>query len=290
MSFQITTAFVEQFKAGFTQRVQQMGSKLRPNVRNETQFGKASFYDFIAATTVRERTVRHGDSPYIETPHQRRQCVLRDFDWGDFVDQEDKIRTLNDPTNPYVVAAAMSMGRKMDEIIIEAFEATVNTGETGSDPIAFGSAGTTTIAHDTKGLPFETLAEAKPTLDGAEASENDELIIVVSSDQLYDMMQEPEITSSDYQTVKALVKGEIDTILGFKVVRVNASLLPKVSTERSCYAYAKNKMLLALGSDIKARITEREDKGYSTYAFTSMSIGAVRMQGEGVVKIECRES
>ena len=290
MSFQITTAFVEQFKAGFTQRVQQMGSKLRPNVRNETQFGKASFYDFIAATTVRERTVRHGDSPYIETPHQRRQCVLRDFDWGDFVDQEDKIRTLNDPTNPYVVAAAMSMGRKMDEIIIEAFEATVNTGETGSDPIAFGSDGTTTIAHDTKGLTFEKLAEAKTTLDGAEASENDELIIVVSPDQLYDMMQEPEITSSDYQTVKALVKGEIDTILGFKVVRVNASLLPKVSTERSCYAYAKNKMLLALGSDIKARITEREDKGYSTYAFTSMSIGAVRMQGEGVVKIECRES
>ena len=139
-------------------------------------------------------------------------------------------------------------------------------------------------------MTFEKLAEAKTTLDGAEASETDELIIVVSSDQLYDMMQEPEITSSDYQTVKALVKGEIDTILGFKVVRVNASLLPKVSTERSCYAYAKNKMLLALGSDIKARITEREDKGYSTYAFTSMSIGAVRMQGEGVVKIECRES
>lgn len=293
MSFSITEAFVEQFKAGFTQRVQQMGSRLRENVRVESQFGKASFYDFIGATTVRERTVRHGDSPYIETPHSRRMCTLRDFDWGDYVDQEDKIRTLNDPTNPYVVAAAMSMGRKIDELIIAAFDADVDTGEDGGTPVAFALDGGTYIDHGTGGadgasaLTMDLVAELRTTLDGNEASENDDLVLVVGYNQVQNMLTEEQFTSADYMTVKALVAGEIDSVCGFKVVRVNDALLPhEAGTDTTIFAYAKSKMLLALGQDVKARISEREDKGYSTYAFTSMSIGAVRMQGEGVIKMD----
>lgn len=287
MSFQITTAFVEQFKAGFTQRVQQVGSKLRDSVRLESQGGKAAFYNFIGATTVRERTTRHGDSPYIETPHTRRMCTLRDYDWGDYVDDQDKLRTMNDPTNEYVNAAAMSMGRKMDEIIIDAFEATVSTGEHGADSVVFGSDGGSTIPVAGAGMDLDKLIEARMILDGNEASEGDDLCLVMGASQIGDLLALEKISSADYSAVKALVKGELDTFMGFKIIRVNESLLPYSGGNRTCYAWAKSKMLLALGSDIQAKITEREDKGFATYAYTSMSIGALRMQGEGVVAIEC---
>ena len=290
MSFQITTAFVEQFKAGFTQRVQQAGSKLRDSVRVESQGGKAAFYNFIGATTVRERTTRHGDSPYIETPHTRRMCTLRDYDWGDYVDDQDKLRTMNDPTNEYVNAAAMSMGRKMDEIIIDAFEATVSTGEHGASTAAFAADGGTTLVHAGVGMDLDKLIEARMVLDGNEASEGDDLCLVMGASQIRDLLALPQISSSDYASVKALVKGEVDTFMGFKIIRVNESLLPYSGGNRTCYAWAKSKMLLALGSDIQAKITEREDKGFATYAYTSMSLGALRMQGEGVVAIECADA
>jgi len=54
--------------------------------------------------------------------------------------------------------------------------------------------------------------------------------------------------------------------------------------------YAKTGMLLATGAEPQVRISERDDKNYSTQVFASMTIGATRMQEKLVGYIECDPS
>ena len=298
MSFEVTTSFVQQYKAGIEALVQQQGSRLRGAVRVEDQMGKASFYDQIDATTVRKRTVRHGDSPFIPTPHARRQNVLEDFDWGDFIDDEDMIRTLNDPTNAYVQAASWAMGRAMDQAIVDAAFGTAQTGETGSTSLTFsadltptaGSEEGRTIVDGNTGLTIAKLIQAKELLDDSEV-EPEPRFIACTATQIGDLLGTTQVTSSDFNTIKALVAGEVDQYMGFTFIRLNSAILPVDASDiRGCICWAKNGLLLGLGKDITARVSERADKGYSVYAFASMSIGATRMQGPKVVRINCDES
>lgn len=298
MSFEVTTSFVQQYKAGIEALVQQQGSKLRGAVRVEDQMGKASFYDQIDATTVRKRTVRHGDSPFIPTPHARRQNVLEDFDWGDFIDDEDMIRTLNDPTNAYVQAASWALGRAMDQSIVDAAFGTAQTGETGSTALTFsadltptaGSEEGRTIVHGSTGMNIAKLLKAKELLDDSEVDPGEPRFVAMSAEQFSDLLETTAVTSSDFNTVKTLVSGQVDTFLGFNFIRLSSAILPKVSTTRDVLCWAKDGLLLGLGKDITARVSERADKGYSVYAFASMTIGSTRMQGPKVIKIECTEA
>ena len=137
MSVQITTAFVRQYHSNVVHLSQQKGSRLRMGVRVEMVNGKSAFFDQIAATAARKRTSRHADTPRMDTPHKRRRVTLDDFDWADLVDSEDKIRMLNDPASEYAEAAAMAMGRSIDDAIIEAADATSYTGEDGATSTAF---------------------------------------------------------------------------------------------------------------------------------------------------------
>ena len=291
MSDQITTAFIQQYKAGIEVLYQQKGSRLRGAVRLEQQMGKQSFYDQINATAVRRRTVRHGDSPYIPTPHARRMNVLTDYDWGDFVDDMDKLRTLNDPSNEYVQAAAYALGREMDQAILDATFATAKTGEEGGDDLTFANDGGTTVpvGGTPVGMNLDKLLQAKEALDENEAGED--RYIAMSARQFKDLLAVEAITSADYAAIKALVHGEIDTFLGFKFIRVSSALMSvDGSSYRRVPAWSKEAMLLGIGKDIEGEIERRADKSFSWYAYACASFASTRMQGKGVVEILCNEA
>lgn len=101
MSSQITTAFVNQFSANVTMLSQQMGSLLRNAVDVETINGEKAFFDQVGQAAAVQKTTRNGDTPLMETPHARRQVTLKDFEYADLIDDQDKIRMLIDPTSTY---------------------------------------------------------------------------------------------------------------------------------------------------------------------------------------------
>lgn len=293
MSVQITTAFVQQYKSGVWMLVQQNGSKIRPYVRNESVEGKTAFFDQIGPTAARRRTSRHADTPRMDTPHARRRVSVEDFDWADLIDQEDKVRTLNEFTSPYQMNAAMAMGRAMDEVIVDALLGTAYTGETGSTSVALPSA--QKIAAASTGMTVAKLLSVKETMDGDDVPP-DGRIILCTTNQITDLLNTTEVKSSDFNTVKALAQGDLDTFCGFKFVQVDglridgSKILPVYNTnQRKCIAFQKDGALLAVGRDMTARIGERADKNYATQVFTSMTIGATRMEEERVVQIDCVE-
>jgi len=284
MSSQVTTAFVQQYSANVQMLSQQMGSLLRDKVRIESITGKNAFLDQVGSVTAVEKTSRHSDTPQIDTPHARRRISLSDYEFADLIDQQDKVRLLIDPTSSYAQAAAMAMGRAIDDVIISAALGTAYTGETGST----STANANTIAHGSGGLTVAKLRTAKQTLDLSDVDPSIPRHIIVSPRQISDLLNITEVTSADFNTVKALANGEINTYLGFNFIVSNRLALS--STTRSCIAFAQDGIALGIGKDVNARIDERADKSYATQVYYCMSIGATRMEEAKVVEVQCTES
>ena len=288
MSSQVTTAFVQQYSSNVQLLSQQKGSLLRNAVRVESQVGKNAFYDQVGSATAQKRLSRHADTPQIDTPHARRRVSLVDYEYADLIDDQDKVRTLIDPTSPYSQATAFAMGRAIDDEIISAAFGTAYTGETGSTSTTFPSGQQVGVGSPAAGLTIAKLVEAKQLLDEANVDTTLPRYVAVAPEQLADLLNITTVTSSDYNTVKALVQGEIDTFLGFKFI-VSTRLSSETGTNRRVIAWAEDGLLLSIGKDITAKIDERADKGYATQVYYAMSIGATRMEEEKVVEIKCRE-
>jgi hypothetical protein len=104
------------------------------------------------------------------------------------------------------------------------------------------------------------------------------------------LLNTTEVKSSDYNTVKALAMGQLDSFLGFKFIMSNRLKFDATNTtDRLVYAFTQDAIKLAIGQDVIARIDERADKSYSTQVYYAMSIGATRMEEEKVVQIPCNE-
>lgn len=296
MSFQIDKAFVNTYKSNIEVQFQQMGSRLRPAVRQETQNAEFDFYDRIGPTDSVEILNRHSDTPLVETTHDRRRISLRDFDWADLIDRQDRLRMLADPTSPYTVNAAYALGRKVDSIIIEAAFGTAYTGKTGSSTVSFPSA-TNDIAVNyvesgtasNSNLTIGKLRRARYLFDKNEAvMDNEPLFAVVSASQVQSLLRTTEVTNADYNTVKALVNGEINSFMGFNFIRTE--LLPVASNIRDCLFFAQQGLCLAVAQDIQVDVGPRRDKRNSVQIYVSASFGASRMWEEKVLRVKCDET
>lgn len=297
MSIQIPVSFVNQYRDNVYRLVQQNGSLLRNLVMEDSVKGETAYYEQMGAVFAKEKAGRHVDTPQQDTPHSRRRLDLSTYNWADLIDNDDQVRLLIDPTSKYVVNAADAMGRQTDAIIVDAMLGTSKAGHEGSESIELGA--NQTIVHGDSGFTFDKLVEAKIKMDAANVPYNDRFLVITAA-QLGNLLKETKVTSSDYATVKALVRGDIDTFMGFKFISCNGKrdeagnpIIPLVtaggSNIRSCFAFHRDALQLGIGQNPVARITERDDKCYATQVYFEMSLGAVRMEEARVVKIECKE-
>jgi hypothetical protein len=286
MSVQIDTAFSQQFSANVQLLSQQTGSILRGGVSEEAVTGEKAFFDQVGAAAAVKRTSRHQDTPMVETPHSRRMVTMDSYEWADLIDDADKVRMLIDPTSTYARAAAAAMGRAMDDAIIEAATGTAKTGKSGGTSTSMLAAHQ--IANGSADLTLAKLIEAKKTLDLASVDPSIPRHIAVGPDQIEALLNSTTVTSSDFNTIKALVQGEINTFLGFQFHV--STRLAKSGNIRTCFAWAEDGIKLAVGKDVMSRIDERSDKSYSTQVYYCATFGATRMEEEKVVQIDCDES
>lgn len=296
MSFTIDQALVNTYKANIDIKFQQKGSRLRPYVRVESQNAEFDFYDRIGPAEAVEVTGRHQDTPLIGTDHDRRRVSLRDFDWADLIDKKDKIRMLADPTSAYTMNAIYALGRKMDDCIIEAAFGTAYSGKDGSTTVAFPAGQLVATNYVERGtaansnLTIGKLRRTRYLLDKAEAANEGEadLVIVVDPSQLQGLLATTEVTNADYNTVKALVSGQIDTFMGFKFIKSNR--LAVASNVRDVIAWEKQGLLLAVNSDVSVDVGPRRDKRNSVQVYVQGHFNATRMWEEKVIKIQCDET
>ena len=283
MSTQITTAFVEQYKSNVFHLAQQKGSRLRGAVKSETVTGTSHYFERIGATAAQVRTTRHSNTPQIDTPHSRRKVTLADYDWADLIDQEDKVRMLISPQSEYAKAGAYAMGRAMDDAIIAAASGNAFGGVAGATSIALPAG--QKIAVGTTSLTVAKLIAAKEILDASDVDPDETKYLVCSAKEITSLLGDDKVTSADYNSVKALVAGQIDSFMGFNFIRTER--IAASGGDNLALAFTQSAIGLALGKDISTRISERDDKNYATQVFLSMTIGATRVEDEKVVEIAC---
>lgn len=304
MSFTITDAFVQQFTAAIQLVAQQETSRLRDCVRVDMMTGEAAYFEQLGATAARKVMARHADSPMMNSQHLRRRLVPYDYDWGDMIDKLDKLKMIVDPTSPYTMAAGAAMNRGMDDEIIGAFFGTAYTGHTGGTAVVWPNGnsesnpaqpGGTVVAVNSwaygngsgnAGLTISKLIEANVALDAAEGDENEPRYIAVKAKHKGQLLSTTEVTSSDYNTVKALVDGKIDTYMGFKFKHTERLQVNGAGQDR-VPAWRQGAMGLGIVKDISSRAAERADKRFSYYVYADMSIGASRLEEVKLVEIVC---
>lgn len=290
MSSEITTAFVEQYSSNVAMLAQQMGSRLRAAVDVENVTGKNSFYDQVGVTAAIQRTSRHADTPQIDTPHSRRRLSLSSYEWADLIDDQDKVRMLIDPTSSYAKAAAAAMGRSMDDVIISALQGSAQAGVAGATAVALPSTSKFATANQSDGLTITKMIAAKKFFDLNDVDPSIPRYIVCGATQIADLLGTTQVTSSDFNTVKALAAGDIDTFMGFKFILSNRLNFDAThGDDRLAFAFTQDSIKLGVGKDITAKIDVRADKSYATQVYTCMDIGAVRMEENKVFQIPCNE-
>lgn len=292
MSFEITEAFVQQYRDNVIHLAQQKGSKLMGTVRRESITGKAHYFERIGATEAVKRTSRHGDTPLISTPHSRRKVSIEDWEWADLVDSQDQIRLLIDPASNYANAGAYALGRTCDDVILEAIRGTAYSGESGGTSVTLPSSQRQTEAGSA-GLTIEKLIEARRNLLAGDVDPDfDAFHIAVHPNQIADLLALEKATSGDYSTMRSLMSGMIPSgYMGYVWhVTTRAPLNASDSTLRDCMVWAESGIGLAIGEDISVKISERADKSHATQVYAKMSIGATRIEEAKVNVIECKES
>ena len=265
MSTEVNKAFAQKFRDTFIHLVQQKGSRLRDFVRVNTDVvGKYDHFDRIGSTSAQKITSRHSDTPLISTPHSRRRVSMDDYNWADLIDKADKVRMLADPSSDYMKAGVWAMGRQMDDIIIAAMSGNAVSidEDDASSNVALPAAQKIAVSGTTD-MNITKLRQAKKILDASDVDPDLPRHIVMKSNQFYDLLGDTQIQSSDYNTVKALVAGEIDTFMGFKFIR-SERLTSDGNGDTQCIAWIHDGVGLSLGMDVKTEITERSDKNYST--------------------------
>lgn len=308
MSQFITEAFVSQFNANVMHLSQQQGSRLERTVKKVTIKGKTEYFDRVGQVAAIKKVGRHSSTPQLDTPHSRRAVTTEDYQWADMIDEEDKIRMLIDPTSDYALEAAWAFGRSKDDVIIAAALGVAATGENGQTPVALPNSQRLAASDGTNfaNLNILTLRRVKSMMDKKEV--NGKRYMAVTTSQIDALLGTTQVTSADFNTVKALVQGEVDSFMGFEFIRTER--LPvqpadgtvastttgvvgsgsSVTGFRKCFAYTENAIYLAIGADFMTKIDPRPDKSYATQVYARMSIGAVRMEEEQVVEVLCNEA
>ena len=286
MSTQITTAFVNQFSSNVQLLSQQKGSLLRGSVSEESVTGEKAFFDQVGSSAAIKRTSRHADTMIQDTPHSRRMVTMDTYEWADLIDDSDKVRMLIDPTSTYAQAAAAAMGRAMDDSIIAAATGTSKTGSSGGTSTDMVSGNI--IAHGSADLTLAKLIQAKKILDEGSVDASIPRYIAVAPAQIVALLGTTQVQSADFNSIKSLVQGEVDTFMGFKFIM--STRLAVASNIRTCFAWAEDGLKLAVGKDVMAKIDERADKSYATQVFYCSTFGSTRMEEAKVVSVLCDES
>lgn len=288
MSNQITEAFVQQFSDNFFHLAQQSTSRLENAVRVESGIvGISKSFNRLGQRVAQRRLDRHGDTPINDQLHSTRFVDLWDWEDGDMIDDQDKIRMLAEPSNEYSKAMVAAMNRAKDSVIITALG---GNARSASATVALPS--TQKVAVGSTGLTKAKLITTRGIFRANEADEEagEELFLAYGNKQLQDLLSDTTLSNTEYNTVLSLQNGAINnaTLFGFKFIPTER--LPLSSTTRYCYAWAKSGVVLGVGANARVEIAKDPGKSFNLRVYARQTLGAARIEEEKVVEIACQES
>jgi hypothetical protein len=277
MAVGISSAFVQLFDAEVKQAYQ--ASRALAGVvreRNNVEGNQVKFPKIGKGTaTVR---VPQTDVTPLNVSYSQVTATMSDYIAAEYSDIFHQAKVNFDERRELVQVVGNAIGRRMDQLVIDALNSASSPSTVGTD---IGGVGTN--------LNLAKLLAAKKALDAKNVPAEGRCM-VIHANGLAALLDETELTSSDFATVKALSMGEIDTFLGFKFIMLgdrDEGGLPLPST-RSSFAFHRDAVGLGVSMNQKSEINYVPEK--TSFLVSSMfSAGAIAIDDEGIVKISSTE-
>lgn len=278
MSTSIDQAFVKQFQAEVHEAYQRQGSRLRPTVRTKSEIrGASTVFQKVGRGTAASKS-RNGIVPVMNLDHTTVECFLQDHYAGDWIDRFDELKTNVDERAVVAQAGAFALGRKTDELIIAAMDASAN------DAI-----GTNAGETDNDGMTRNKVLLAFQALGANDVPDDGGRFAVVGWKQWSELLAIPEFANADYVGPDALPwKGTTQAKQWLGALWMPHSGLTKVGALRYCYFYHKTAIGHAAASEVVTDVTWHGDRAAS-FVNSMMSQGASLIDGQGVVRMRAKE-
>ena len=208
-------------------------------------------------------------------------CTLVDYNAAEYSDIFSQAKVNFDERQELVQVVASAMGRRQDQIILDALTASSTSLTVSND-----------IGGTDSNLNVAKLREAKRLMDKNNVPPEGRHIII-HGNGLASLLSETSVTSSDFNSVKALVQGDINSFLGFTFHmlgdRSEGGLVIDGSLDRSCFAF--HQMAVGYGEGIGMRTEINYIAEKTSFLVNEVfSAGAIAIDDEGIVKITCRET
>jgi hypothetical protein len=208
-------------------------------------------------------------------------CTLADYNAAEYSDIFSQAKVNFDERQELVQVVAGAMGRRQDQMILDALTASSTSLTVSND-----------IGGTDSNLNVAKLREAKRLLDKNNVPPEGRHIII-HGNGLASLLSETSVTSSDFNSVKALVQGDINSFLGFTFHtlgdRSEGGLVIDGSLDRSCFAFHQMAVGYGEGIGMRTEINYIAEKT-SWLVNEVFSAGAIAIDDEGIVKITCRET
>jgi len=205
--------------------------------------------------------------------HEFKTATLVNWNAPEFTDIFDAQDVNFDEKQELASTIAGALGRRCDQLVVDAMDA--------STPL------TTAVAAGGTNLTIAKVNQAQVELRD-QGVPNTELFAVIEAGGLGGLLADEKATSSDYQAVKALVSGEINSLVGFQFIiletRAEGGLTEAANVVDSWF-FQRPSVGLAIGIDMKTEINYVPEKT-SWLSNGMLKAGSVVRDEGGLVKVQ----
>lgn len=279
MAVSISNAFVTLFDSEVKQAYQGQRA-LAGLTRERTVEGSTVKFPKIGKGTATIRVPQTDVTPMSVT-YSQVTATMEDYIAAEYSDIFNQAKVNFQDRAELVQVVSGAIGRRMDQVVIDALVAASSTNTVANS-----------VGGSNTNLNVAKLRATKKAMDAKNVPAEGRCIIA-HANNMDSLLAETSVTSADFNTVKALVQGEVNTFLGFRFVslgdRDEGGLAIDGSSDRIVYAFHKDAVGLGIGMNQQSRVDYIPEK--TSFLVASMfSAGAVSIDSDGITKITCRES
>lgn len=292
--------YSQQYASAVELVAQQMRPRIASTFTQMTAEGKqATVVNLIEAFEAEERTGLYEPIIGADPGHKRPWVYPRHFDKAVLFDSIEKMQMNANPTSEYVQGIVAALNRKQDDEAIRAFFAArnleTNSGGIATDNFAAGFQVGVGVGGALSGLNVEKIQAALEIERSAEVGidDNEEIFCVISPKQERNLMNEIEVTSTDFTSKRIIDSG---TMQGSNYMGINWILSNRLQTDTNGYRrvplYTRRGMAFCVwDGGTKTRVSQRNDlRGEPWQAYGDGHYGAVRRDNLRLVEIKCNET
>ena len=282
MSTNLSPAFVQLFEAEVHQAYQGAAT-LRGVGRTRTGVtGDTVKFPKVGKGTASVRVPQTDVTP-INAAFSQVSVSMQDFVASEYSDIFNQQKVNFDERQELAQVVGNAIGRREDQILIDALNAASAGSTVAKTVVTSGSAAASN-------LNVGKLLAAKKALDAKNVPSTDRHI-VIHANNLSGLLGDERAISSDFQTINALVNGSVGSMLGFTFHILgdrDEGGLPLATADRTCFAFHRSALGVGVGIAPKTEINYIPEKtSFLVTAMLSMGAGAVDV--DGIVDVICEE-